>query len=513
MRFARSLFISMLMFLWCRGYSQSVTADSLLSRVMEDKSLYLEMVSEHYQHNPALESVRRTSSLSDIHVGWKRTASAEAIEIQQGAGQRGFEIDAKSYLRLNNSSVVWGHVGYQNGIREKVKWCDAIDYRLLAPYVMGDSVGGNLASQQYDFAGGYAVSAHRWHLGASVAYRAESAWRNVDPRLKIVVSDFRLLMGATYRLVEDYDVGISAGINVHNQECDLEFFNPINDINTYALTGLGTCYSRFSGTACKDASYKFVGFKSGLQLNPVGESGLIANVVFDYYEVKQILRELNNLTLGTVASYNFAGLAGRQWRVGPFMWSVVAEGNWQRRIATENLFGKPMGNTYEVIASRSFFYCDYVDARITLAMEYSPKANQILSLAPFIRFDYGRENYRQPSREIEWRRRSMGLEMAYAGPISNSWLAECRLWGSITYGRNMKERLVDLPVDLSLSDMVLSDFYHNVSNRRAAGCRFEIGRMMSPSILTYLTISGGICHFSGNIPGAFTISGAVGLKF
>lgn len=197
-----------------------------------------------FEPNPSAMFYRDSVSLSTLSFSADRTEEEKPVMEQLGDGHLLFGLSAASYSRLGQSSVVWGDAAFTTGSYRDVRWSDCIDYRRIAPYVLGDEAGGNLSTRCYSFSGGYAKNIGRWSAGVEAGYRAEIAYRNRDPRVKTVVSDLDISLGASYEVNSGHVIGLDADLNVYNQNCDLDFYSPVNEINTYTLTGLGTYYRR-----------------------------------------------------------------------------------------------------------------------------------------------------------------------------------------------------------------------------------------------------------------------------
>lgn len=113
--------------------------------------------------------------------------------------------------------------GYRLGRTMHTEWNENADFELLYPYVWADSVGGNLISERYAFAGGFAREFGRVAWGIYADYRAEIEYRTVDPRPKSVVSDLNLSTGATLSLGECYRLGTSVNLRVYRQKSSMTF--------------------------------------------------------------------------------------------------------------------------------------------------------------------------------------------------------------------------------------------------------------------------------------------------
>ena len=131
--------------------------------------------------NPAMQWRRHARSLTEVEAGADLHRESRPAVMQQGDGHRLATVDVQSFANRPEGSL-WGEAGYRNGTYTNLKWNETSDYDLLHPYVMGDSVGGDLRTEQYRFQGGYAGRAGRIVWGAEAAYRATLAYRQVDPR-------------------------------------------------------------------------------------------------------------------------------------------------------------------------------------------------------------------------------------------------------------------------------------------------------------------------------------------
>lgn len=350
------------------------TIDDLAAR-----SLPLEeSASQAFGHTPATVIFADSVSWTSLAATGFHDRCREAAVAQDGRGRQGFDLGAATYQKIGRDAVAWGHASFTTAKRIDVSWADCVDYQLVAPFTLGDSVGGDLSSRRYSFGGGYAKTFGPWILGAEAAYRAEIAYRDRDPRVKDIVSSLDIGLSAGRRLSSRYVAAFSAAINVYDQSCDLTFENPINDISTYPLIGMGTYYRRFIGNDNKSSGYKSLGFTARMFFAPIDRQGLRAGAGMSKRGVDQRLRSYNNLTLGSVDHIDIDfGAAWRQ-RIGR---SVVIEPavalDYHRRDATENLFGTSQGASYDKIGQRDCYRRTVVDARATIPVEIAIADNHL----------------------------------------------------------------------------------------------------------------------------------------
>ena len=71
------------------------------------------------------------------------------------------------YLRLDERSVVTAGASYERGRTDNVRWNSTADYRLLRPFVLADSVGGDLSTEEYAFRGAYVRRDGRINTGSA----------------------------------------------------------------------------------------------------------------------------------------------------------------------------------------------------------------------------------------------------------------------------------------------------------------------------------------------------------
>ena len=123
---------------------------------------------------------------------WNYGNDLSPLVREEGRGLSEGRIDIGILVRLDSLSAVRGKVRYANGVKRGVLWNSSSDYSTLYPYVMADTVGGDLRKEEYVFSGGYTARRGRFHWGAEGAYRALHEYRQADPRPRNIVSDLKI---------------------------------------------------------------------------------------------------------------------------------------------------------------------------------------------------------------------------------------------------------------------------------------------------------------------------------
>ncbi|MDE6050125.1 MAG: hypothetical protein K2G08_00410, partial [Paramuribaculum sp.] len=144
--------------------------------------------------NPAMKQWMLPVSVSAIEASYDRSRLNQSVYIQQGEGSDAWKAGAESYMKYRTSTL-WGAASYSGGHEFNPVWNESSDLGLIYPYVVADSIGGNIKSETYSLGGGYADHTDRWAWGATISYVAGLHYRNVDPRPRNVTGRLDISAG------------------------------------------------------------------------------------------------------------------------------------------------------------------------------------------------------------------------------------------------------------------------------------------------------------------------------
>lgn len=304
-------------------------------------------VADFYHASPVAMLHYEAHSLSSValRVDLRREQQAALQAVGDSSTEGSFR--AGSYLRLDDRSIVWADARYVRGNRRNVCWNSTADYLLLYPYVLADSVGGDLSTEEYAFGGGYARRFGRFDLAIRADYRAGQEYRQVDPRPHNVVSDFTLHFGAGVEFAH-YLLGADLAGRLYKQQQSVKFLNP-RGANTSELfmTGLGGYFYRYSGMEDRLVDYDGKAFRAGLHLTPLAGSGWYVRLACGDFRTDRLYRQNNHIPVGSLrtrestvaagyraARWSLRAGAGYELREGTEM---IADRNGQGRIVDEQL--------------------------------------------------------------------------------------------------------------------------------------------------------------------------------
>lgn len=398
--------------------------NALTSVVTDMRSPIGTMMRRYYSAGPATMPWRDSISVSHVAATFDIDRQSSPVSVQEGNGHNLYRLEADSYYKLSDKTTVWGDASFTAGVIKNVSWAGCIDYSLLAPYMLGDDTGGNLTCQRYIFGGGWARNYRLWTVGVSAEYRAETAHRSRDPRVRDIASDLTITVGVGHTISSNYTLALDASLRVYHQDCDIDYYNPANTIMTRPMTGLGSVYTRFDNNMCNSSGHNLNGYGAALSLVPVHHGdGLSTRVSFISNKASMVLRGFNNITLAETltrdldfaASWHF----GSQRTVSLF---PTLKANLSDRKGTENLFGMSSGSSYEKVGSRSNYIHRIFTASISVPVEWKLDGLKLrLTATPSVAYLSDDEKLLEPSRRLQVDHRLASLLLAaISRPGSNT---------------------------------------------------------------------------------------------
>lgn len=470
----------------CATVTLSVTAaqpSDLLRRIQMHDLLVQKDRMEEFTGNPAQMVFRDSVSLSTLGAKYDVLRLQKPVMEQTGDGHTLFSVSADTYTRLSPVSALWGNATFTTGKYDNIRWSDCIDYERIAPYVLGDEAGGDLSTRRYTFGGGYSKKLGRWTAGIDASYRAEIAWRNHDPRIKTIVSDLDVRFGGA-RVFGAGSLGLSLALNIYNQNCDLDFYSPVNEINTYTLTGLGTYYNRFMGNTNKNSGYTSVGYTASVQWLPLREKGISAEASYMAYRMNQQLRSFNNITLGYTDNNRVS--ARLSWQSGcasRILLRPTVRVTYFDRKGTENLFGTSTGGSYDKIGSRSPYRHSVFNAGIDMPMQIG-FGGSFFTVNPYLRYYRSLEKYTEPQRKLEARHIVPGMMIGFSARPSDKWQWMAQFDAFYASASSQEPILVGLDTSGSLGRCVVGNFEMLRADQLGSGLSASVSRLFKGSAMT-----------------------------
>ena len=414
--------------------------------------------------NPALQYYHYEYSHTELSLTGNYRKADRAQIMQEGNGWKGFHIQARSWKKLNNNSCVWGEALYQNGRTANVRWNETSDFQTVYPYIMADTIGGDLQSETYRFQGGYARDHRHFTWGAVLAYKAIMEYRKKDPRPRNIVSDLDIKAGIAWKIGGNYVVGTSIRAHKYKQTNNVRFFSELGVYEVYHMTGLGMNYVRFSGTN-NNTYYKGHTLDGSIELYPRTKQGISLSVRYDRFTFEKILSDLNNLPLNKVTENDLQGEAGWQHRYGLQYWGIRLSGRIKKRKGTENLFGDPVSNAYPQIGKVEQYTDRQIEANVILLYENRQKTRFGWNIRPTAGYRKIKESYLSPARQMIYDEINAGLQLQTVHIFGKACLLHLTATGTHFQNLSSDLQLNSLDDNHKLNEMLYSNYEMLSSNR------------------------------------------------
>jgi hypothetical protein len=346
--------------------------------------------------NPALKPFQYDYRLTEIRLETQRCRESEAIAVQEGNGRQTALIDVESYLPQPNGAV-WGNAAYQTGKKYQLKLNESSDAGLLYPYLTGDTIGGDLASEVYRFSGGYARRNSRFAWGVQAAFRATQEYRAIDPRPGNIASDLHFALGGSFFPVPAYALAAAIHLRKYKQKNEIAFYNELGDVKVYHYTGLGTDYARFRTKAGK--SY-YNGNAAGLSLSlfPRQTKGWIASLKYNRFYFEKVIASLNELDMVNLTEHAIEWETGYRQTGKSQAFAFRFNGRFLRKTGRENVFGDESGNNYPFLVALEQYRSEITFVEAAALYEHY-RGNAQWALQPFAGYESQSENYALPRRK------------------------------------------------------------------------------------------------------------------
>lgn len=336
----------------------TATAANADSALVEHTSLAQTTSLEAFR-NPALRGLGYRTDYSQLALGIDLRRASEAFVPEKGTGHTLPYLRVNTYHHLNSRSGVWGEASYTTGKHYAISWNSTSDFDLLQPYVLADTVGGDTRRERYTVSGGYALGIGRWAVGTEVLVRAEQEYRTRDPRMRGVVTDLTLRLGARFDAA-GYRLGATIGGNIYKQTNSVDFYREEGVVPEYQMTGLGTQYNRFTGDK-RNLYYDGGGLAIMLHASPKDRNGVYTDITLLRNRYRRKLADFNSMPLTDLYNEHAEATIGWErraaWRIAAF-----AHFDYSRRTGNEHIGGTSDARYFPVIACLTMYKAHYLDA-------------------------------------------------------------------------------------------------------------------------------------------------------
>ncbi|MGX5820907.1 DUF6850 family outer membrane beta-barrel protein [Chitinophaga lutea] len=331
-----------MMVILAAGWHGAAAQDSTQARLREQTSPQTVVRDEVYA-SPALRAYQRQYKYASLYAAFRKSEQDLYLQ-QEGSGRQTFAIRAEAWQRPNAALTLWGKAGYASETIYNVRFNEAGDYHLVYPYVIADSVGGDMKSETYTFSGGIAKQAGLYQLGLEAAFRGTQSYRDRDPRPKNISSEIDLRLGVSRPLGQAYLLALDLSGKLYGQKSELNFVSDLGTPFYYHDAGLGV-YNDLLSVKYRSSFYKGRGYGVDLQLAPAGQKGWFAGIgIRQFNNDKQVDKDVP--VVGAINEQRVDARTGYLYNDGRRSFSAELRGTSLKRKGTEAKFRLPDNGSF-----------------------------------------------------------------------------------------------------------------------------------------------------------------------
>lgn len=267
------------------GLAAKAQDSSLVPLIKEQTSAVVEIRDELYA-SPALRAYQRQNSYAQLAASFRRYTQNLYLQ-QEGSGKQTFTVHSETYQKYSKDLTLWGNAYYNSQQTYNVKFNETADYNIVYPYVMADTIGGDLKSETYAFAGGLAKAVGDYQLGLTVGYRGLQSYRDRDPRPKNISSELNLGLAASRKVFNRYALAFDLKGTKYSQKNTLDFVSELGQPLVYHDAGLGV-YNKLLSGSLTSAWYNGLGYGADINISPLSYKGLFGGLTLHHSNLKKV---------------------------------------------------------------------------------------------------------------------------------------------------------------------------------------------------------------------------------
>ena len=394
-------------------YAQDTT--SYINKIAEQVSPLVNLRDEMYS-SPALRPFYRNYNYALLAANLEKLDKDLYLR-QEGSGYNSLKINSESFTRNITGISLWGKAYYNNEKIKQVNFNETLDYHYVYPYVMSDTVGGDLNAETYYFGGGLSKKIGRLRYAFQGSFKGVQSFRNRDPRPKNISSDVNISLSVAKELPKDKALSFDLNLQKYNQNNSLDFVNQLGFPLVYHDAGLGVYNEILAGTRML-AYYK--GFRLGTQLNfvPTNLNGFSAQLGYHRFRLSKGLSSIED-DVSEINEDNIHLALAYHLQLQKQSFIVKLKGSFIKRDGIEATFANLGGTSLYKVTEET----RYINEKINLQLNAiygntTNKLNWFVGLdGTFANYN---ENYILPDRFIDYQSLNVGAFVSALRPVGKS---------------------------------------------------------------------------------------------
>ncbi len=482
----KTLAILLVLFSYPFALAQQKDSIGIMYRTyLSDDPLLSTLYKNAFNTHPASKFFSPLPSLSRVDTEGLFSNASHALIPENGQGLLQGSFKANSFVRLSETSSMDGGVQYTRAVKKSVYLNETADYDLLYPYILVDTLGGDMQHESYKFNGSWTHFKNDFIYSVDGMYKATHEYRTIDPRPRNISSDLKIRGAAGYKK-DSWSALAYIGYRRYNQKQSVDFVSPLGANTTlFHATGLGHDYYRFRSTGVFASTlYSGQGFQSGFIFDGLIKCG----IDYEYITVTRYLSSQNDAPL--------TSLSIRDWHsfinYAPSKKTAMSINlDYCFRKGKENVIDCAISGIYKNLLSLDMYSEHKFKGNLQLA--YCDSDNTIRwNVRPNIGFYYSLENYIYPysskNHSIVFSEIETCLSIWH-----NDWLYDIKLSGA--YAHTIKSKINLYNTEEKIYKAYTEKLYGQTGNYTLAQICASAQRALSNELALFIRINMGRMSF------------------
>ncbi|WP_410881516.1 DUF6850 family outer membrane beta-barrel protein [Myroides sp. DW712] len=404
-----------LFFFFTFAWTYGQQTDSLALKIKDNQDVIYQFRKSLYD-NPAAYLNYRQYNLTSFDLS-KEVSKKSTTLAQEGKNVERLFFRANAFNRLDEKSAVWGNASYNQGKRQNIQWNESADYELIFPYVVADSVGGDMKFENYEIQGGYVQQIGKYNIGVSGFYKAKLEYRNVDPRPKNLATQVGGSLGGSRNFDQNFSIGIQLEIEKYTQKHNMSFYSPTGFPVIYEMNGMGNFNNLLKGKR-RQAFYDGWKYGTSFQIYETQQNKWFLTGGIHVFNFEKLLPEFYDVQASKAKDILYKLTAGKWFEFNTTTVGVLFYGSKQTRKGTENLFVNETTTNFIKIGQEERYRYEESQVQLSGVWKYQESRNEY-SVWPFVGWTQQIERYAQPYSKTEVQSINFGVHAQWLHTFRN----------------------------------------------------------------------------------------------
>ncbi len=463
------------------GVGNTYAQDSLLTKTRNLENISpLTSVREEIYASPALRPYYRITNYGLLAATIDH-ADQDLYLRQEGSGQKSLKINSESFLKDLKGTTLWGKAHYINQETKKVNYNETLDYHYVYPYVMADSVGGDLNAETYYFSGGLAKKIGGFRYGIDGSFKGIQAFRDRDPRPKNISSDIHFVVSAAKELAKGKALAVDLSLQKYTQNNSLDFINELGFPLVYHASGLGVYNELLAGSRTQ-AYYKGLQFGAQLNFLPTNLEGVSLQIGYHRFN---LAKELSSIAeeVATVAENDGHLLIAFNRKMNSNNFLVKLKGTYSQRNGAEATFANTgQANLYKIADEVRY---ENEQLNINLSGIFSREIYELnFHIGLESSYQVDQERYLLPDRFMNFRHLGYGAFLLVSKPLRKTLVtAEIKMNGIQNLGSDFY--LADLNPQRGTYQMLNANYAYRSANLKEISATLRVDFLLTNKLMMF----------------------------